>query len=125
MTGKRDNATGLWNLPINPQEKPTAIATTENLDLHIRPNQHVPHEANNVHTLPYLQNRMKYMHHSFFCPPHSTLITAIDNGQLKGCPFMTADNVRKYLPASPAMSKGIMKRSQTGIRSTRPNKATK
>ena len=62
LTGKRDEATGLWNLPINPQEKPTTIATIDNLDLHIRPNQRVPHEAKNVHTLPYLQNRMKYMH---------------------------------------------------------------
>ena len=66
LTGKRDEATGLWNIPINPQEKPTVIATIENLDLHIRPNQHVPHEANNVHTLPYLKNRIKYMHRSFF-----------------------------------------------------------
>ena len=84
FTGKRDKSTGMWNLPINPQEKPTVIATIENLDLHIRPNQHVPHEANNVHTLPYLQNRMKYMHQSFFFPPYSTLIADIDNGQLKG-----------------------------------------
>ena len=44
LTGKRDESTGLWNLPINPQEKPTVIATIENLDLHIRPNQYVPHE---------------------------------------------------------------------------------
>ena len=66
MTGKRDEATGLWNIPINPQEKPNAIATIEKLDLHIRMNQHVPHEANNVHTLPYLKNRIKYMHRSFF-----------------------------------------------------------
>ena len=125
MTGKRDEATGLWNLPINPQEKPTTIATIDNLDLHIRPNQRVPHEAKNVHTLPYLQNRMKYMHLSFFCPPQSMLIAAIDNGQLKGCPFMTADNVRKYLPSSPVTSKGRMKRPRTGIRSTRPKKSTK
>ena len=62
LTGKRDEATGLWDLPINPQGKPTTIATIENIYLHIRSNQHVPHEANNVHTLPYLQNRMKYMH---------------------------------------------------------------
>ena len=95
LTDKRDEATGLWNIPIKPQEKLTATATIENLDLHIRPNQHVPHEANNVHTLPYLQNRMKYIHQSLLCPPHSTLITAIGNGQLKECPFMTADNVRK------------------------------
>ena len=38
---------------------------------------------------------------------------------------MTADNVRKYLPASPATSKGRMKRPRTGIRSTRPKKTTK
>ena len=125
MTGKRDKATGLWNIPINPQKKPTAIATIENLDLHIRPNQHVPNEANNMHTLPYLQNRMKYTNQSFFCPPHPELITTIDNGQLKGCPFMTAYNVRKYLPSSPATSKGRMKRPRTGIRSTIPKTTTK
>ena len=62
LTGKRDKATRPRNLTINPQENPTAIVTIENLDLHTRPNQHVPHEAKNVHTLPYLQNRMKYMH---------------------------------------------------------------
>ena len=59
------------------------------------------------------------MHRTFFCPPRSTLLTAINNHQLKGCPFMTAYNVRKYLPTSPATSKGRMKRPRTGIRSER------
>ena len=125
LTGKRDKATGLWNLTINPSENPSAISTIENLGLHIMTNQHVPHSARNVHKLPYLQNSMKYMHQTFFCTQHSTLIAAIDNHQLKRCPFITVDNVRKYLPASPATSKGRMKRQRTGIRSTRPKQSTK
>ena len=59
------------------------------------------------------------MHQTFLCPPHSTLLAAINNHQLKGCPFMTADNVRKYLTMSPATSKVRMKRPRTGIQSTR------
>ena len=74
------------------------MISIENLNLQLRPHQQVPHSASNLHTLPYLQNRVKYMHQTFFCPPHSTLLAAINNHQLKGCPFMTAYNVRKYLP---------------------------
>ena len=95
------------------------MTSIENHNLQFRPYQHVPHSSNNVHTLPYLQNRVKYMHHTFFCPPHSTLLAAINNHQLKGCPFMTAYNVRKYLPMSSATSKGIIKRPHTLIQSMR------
>ena len=59
------------------------------------------------------------MHQTFFCPPHYTLLAANNNHQLKGCPFKTADNVQKYLPMSPATSKGRMKHPRTVIRSTR------
>ena len=113
LTGKKDRTTELCNLPINLREKPSAMTSIENQNLQFRPHQHVSHSANTLHTLPYLQNRVKYMHKTFFCPPHSTLLAAINNHQLKGCPFMTADNVRKYLPMSPATSKGKMKRPRT------------
>ena len=119
LTGKTDRTTGLWNLSTNPREKTSAITSIKNQNLQCRPHQHVPHSANNLHTLPSLQNRVKYMHETFFCPPHSTLLAAINNHQLKGYPFVTAENVRKYLPMSPATSKGRMKRPRTGIRSTR------
>ena len=95
------------------------MTSIDNFNLLFRPHQQVPHSARNVHTLPYLKNRLKYMHQTFFCPPHYTLLEAINNHQLKGCPFMTEDNIRKYLPMSPATSKGRMKRPRTGIRSTR------
>ena len=95
------------------------MTSIENHNLQFRPDQHVPHSANNVHTIPYLRNRVNYIHQIFFCPPYSTLLVAINNHQIKGCPFMTADSVHKYLPMSPATSKGIIKRPRTGIRSTR------
>ena len=73
------------------------MTSIENHNLQFRPDQHVPHSANNLHTIPYLQNRVNYIHQIFFCPPYSTLLVAINNHQIKGCPFMTADNVHKYL----------------------------
>eukprot|EP00804_Cyclotella_cryptica_P027253 CCRYP_014360-RA/>CCRYP_014360-RA protein AED:0.37 eAED:0.35 QI:0/0/0/1/0/0/3/0/403 len=74
----------------------------------------------NVYVLPFKQQWMKYMHQSFFNPPISTLIKAINNNQLSGIPMMKADLVRKYLAPSPATSKGHMKQPRTGIQSTRP-----
>ena len=115
LTPKKYKTTGLWNIPINRRKKLTEKTSIENHNLQFRPHQQVPHSASNVHTLPYLQNRVKYMHQTFFCPPHSTLLAAIINYQLKGCPIMTADNVRKYLPMSPATSKVRMKRPHTEI----------
>ena len=111
--------TGLWNLPINSIKKPSEMTSIENRNLQFRPHEQVPHSDRNMHTLLYLKNMVTYMHQTFFCPPHSTLLVAINNHQIKGCPFMTADNVRKYLPMSPATSKVRMKRPRTGIRSAR------
>ena len=94
------------------------------LDIHQSANQivhhgaHIEHAANNVHTLPYKQNQLKYMHQMFFNPPIPTLIDAIKNGQLEGIPCMKADLVRKYLAPSPATPKGRMKGPRAGIRST-------
>ena len=116
---KKDRTTELWNLPINPIKNPSEMTSMQNRNLQFRPHQQVPHSSSNVHILPYLQNRVKYMHQTFFCPPHSNLLVAINNHHLKGCPFMTADTVRKYLPISPATSKFRMKRPCTVIQITR------
>ena len=87
LTVKRDRTTGLWDIP---REKPSEMTSIEKNNLQFRPHKHSPHSANNVHTLPYLKKRVKYMQQTFLCPPHYTLLTAINNHQLKGCPFMTA-----------------------------------
>ena len=41
-----------------------------------------------VYTLPYKQQKVKYMHQTFFAMPPTTLEKAISNNQLKGFPMM-------------------------------------
>jgi hypothetical protein len=75
------------------------------MDLQLLPNQRIPQRverAANMHTLPHKQQQLKYMHQAFLCPPNASLVKAINNEQLKGIPLMSADNVRKFLPKSPA-----------------------
>ena len=119
LVGARNPTTGLWHLPINPATSDEAPA----MDLQLLPNQRMPQRverAANMHTLPHKQQQLKYMHQAFLCPPNASLVKAINNEQLKGIPLMSADNVRKFLPKSPATAKGGMKRVRTNIRSTRP-----
>ena len=88
------------------------------------PKQATNHVAQNVYTIPYKQNQLKFIHQTFFCPPIETLIQAIHREHLEGIPFMHTALVRKYLAPSPVTSKGRMKRPQTGIRSTRNSKTS-
>ena len=111
LAGERDPITTLWRLPINPSAPPSATNTIAQQNLHLSPQQqssHASHQASNVHTLPYLQNQVKYMHQTFFSQPKHSLIKAINNNQLKGIPFMQAELLRKYLARAPATPKGRM-----------------
>jgi hypothetical protein len=82
---------------------------------------HTSHHASNVNTIIHKQNELKYMHQGMFSRPIATLIDAINKTFLEGFSFMKSKLVQKYLAKSPATSKGRMKRSHTGIRSTRPH----
>ena len=88
--GDRDEETNLWRLPINPTAKPTHDWLAH-LDLHMTPKQATNHVAQNVYTIPYKQNQLKFMHQTFFCPPIETLIQAIPRKHLEGIPFMHVD----------------------------------
>jgi hypothetical protein len=113
LKGERDPASNLWQLPLRPQQPPPANNET----------YHTPHDerelAHNVHTIPHLQNRVKFMHQVFFCPPLQTLLRAANLGFLEGFPFLTPDLIHKHLPNSPATAKGRLKLVQAGHRSTR------
>jgi hypothetical protein len=61
---------------------------------------------------------MKFAHQSLCNPPIPSLLKAINAGFLKGAPNLDAHTVCKYLMASPATSKGHMKRPCQGLRST-------
>jgi hypothetical protein len=123
LTGKRDDTTGLWHLPVNPQQHPPDTRNSHSTKNPL-PNQPAPpnteqHAVYNVYTIPYLQNRLKYMHQAMFCPPITTLINAANEGFLQGFPFMTQDLISKHLVKTPATAKGRMKKAKAGIRSTR------
>ena len=122
LTGKRDKKeTGLWLLPINPTASPKSAPAVDRLDLQLPSPPAIPHAANNLYTLPYKQQQLKYMHQSFFSAPIQTIIDAAHNGQLEGIPFLSKPAlIRKYLAPSPATPKGRMKRIRQGTRSTRP-----
>jgi hypothetical protein len=113
LQGPRDPHTKLWHLPINP------TATREK----IRPNRpatnNIAHIAMNAYTMPTKQQAIKYMHQTLFCPPIHTLITAIENEQLRTFPHLTVENVRKHLEPSSATAKGRIRMNKKGIRSTR------
>ena len=83
-------------------------------------NQNPPNiAAATLYTLPYKQQKVEYMHQTFFTMPAATLGKGINNNQLKGIPMMNIKDIRRHLPPSPATPKGRMKRPRGGIRSTR------
>jgi len=89
-------------------------------------NTHTPaptNYANNVHTMPHLQNRVKYMHQAFFCPPIQTLLRAANLGFLDNIPFLQPDLIHKHLTPSSATAKGRLKLTPTGHYSTRSHPA--
>ena len=136
LEGHRDLTTQLWHLPINPPTPPTYRESTgidtapASRQLPLIYRQPTPasrahllpppeHQINNVHTIAHIQNRVKYMHQSFFCPPHQTLIRAANLGFLDNIPFLTASNIHTHLAKSPATAKGRLRLHAQGLSSTR------
>ena len=111
----RDDKTGSWTVPLNPAAPPSMTVDKYDLQVSAHNKQHTTAMANNVYTIPHKQNAVKYMHQCFFSPPISTLLKAVENGQLDGIPHMKADTIRKHLAPSPATAKGRMKRPRQGI----------
>ena len=69
-----------------------------------------------VHTLPHKQQKVKYMHQTFFAMPPTVLEKAISNNQLKDIPMMNIKDIWRHLPPSSATPKGRMKKPRGGIR---------
>ena len=76
LTGKDVGPGGLWILLIDERA---------NLDKEEPKQEQNPPSiaADTVYTLPYKQQKVKYMHQTFFAMPPTTLEKAISNNQLK------------------------------------------
>ena len=69
-----------------------------------------------VHTLPHKQQKVKYMHQTFFAMPPTVLEKAISNNQLKDIPMMNIKDIcTKTLTAVASHAKGRMKKPRGGI----------
>ena len=100
LTGGRDPATELWQLPSNPTAIHNVHMSLSHFDLVIpadalKVGMQFIHQASNVHTIPYKQNQLKYMHKSMFSPPIATLTNAINNDFLDGFPFIKKASLYK------------------------------
>ena len=102
LTGKDVGPGGLWILPIDGR---ASLDEEE-----IKQEQNPPSIAGaTVYTLPYKQQKVKYMHQTFFAMSPTMLEKAINNNQLKGFPMINTKDIRRHLPPSPATPKGRMK----------------
>jgi len=103
LQGPRDPITKLWNININnsKEEKPQ------------------PSQANSVYHCTKLADIIDYHHLTMFSPVTSTWTTAINAGNFKTWPGLTAKRVQQYLRPSIATSKGHIKQIKQNIRSTK------
>jgi hypothetical protein len=122
LQGTKDPSTDLWTLPITP----AAIHTQRS---HLKLGKDCIDQKNPTpaavaaftHSMRTRANAVKYAHQSLSNPKLSTLLKALKQGFLEGCPNMTIPLVNKYLNASPATTKGHIKCPKKGIRSTMPS----
>ncbi len=126
LTGSKDPTTDLWTLPMGTLRTSSHHANTAMtlLAAHDETNTHTRRPTNNAlftHMVRRKANSICFAHQSLCSPKISMLLKAIYQGYLKGCLYLSATGVAKYLKPSPDTAKGHMKRPQMGIRSTRCN----
>jgi hypothetical protein len=122
LTGYKDLASNLWMLPILLVAMPgtTLDAPHQSLLGPCMSDAPLRHTANFLYHQTTKENNVKFMHQSLCTPPKSSLLAAICQGFLRGAPHLSKKAVSKYLPPSPATSKGHMKQPRKGIHSTTP-----
>jgi hypothetical protein len=121
--GGKDKATDLWTLPIGSPSTSThcnafAILPAAPVMANARAHFATTQIAFFTHTVRNKANSIHFAHQSL-CNPHIlTLLKAIHQGYIKGCPNLTTKGVTMYLNPSPASAKGHMKCPQQGLCST-------
>ncbi len=121
LTGYKDPISNLLSLPML-DSVPTWTSLDAQHQSSIRPCMiDAPREvAVFLYHCTSKENNVKFMHQSLCNPPKLLLLTAICHGFLRGAPHHSTHAVTKYLPPSPATSKGHMKQPHQGIHSTTP-----
>ena len=113
IEGKRDEETRLWRIRLE-EEAPVP----EN-------NDGIKHHINAMIPDGTVQDAVNFMHRALFSPTTSTLIKAIDNGNLATWPMLTSDNIKKHLSKSEATTLGHLDQTRKNIQSTKSEKQDK
>jgi hypothetical protein len=144
LRGCKDPSTDLWIVPIIPNKvhRQGKLQTSPGFDYvtnatkstqsqagpcmahalqfpmsnKITPN--LPEMATFTHSVHTRANTIKFAHQSLCNPTILSLMKAMRQGFLKGCPNLNQELVVKYLNPSLATAKGHMKHPKQGIRST-------
>ena len=114
LQGAKDPSTDLWTLPITHEAIQAQINNMVVKDQSDHKNPNHVSVAAFTHSIRTRENAVKFAHQSLGNPRISTLLKALKKNFLKGCPNMTIELVNKYLNASPATTKGHMKRPKKG-----------
>jgi hypothetical protein len=112
-------------LPISGQDMQTALPqSASKCDCPMHDDAPQPHPGVNLatfmHSVKTQENDVKFSHQLLCNPKIWTLLKAVQNGFLKGCPNLSKESIMKYLNPSPATAKGHMKRPRHRIKSNRP-----
>jgi hypothetical protein len=125
LTDYKNPTSNLWTLPILQNDK---LRTAHVAKHHLLPGpcmdstpQPMLHAMNFYFHHTTKENNVKFMHQSLCNPLKSSLLATIHRGFLRGVPHLTTKAVSKYLPPSPATSKGHIKHPHIGLHSTTPN----
>ncbi len=130
LQGYKDPSMDLWTLPITIEGMRTTPSHKDlpqaclGIGRAPHPPQDISDRAAFLHSIQTQANNVKFAHQPLCNPKISTLLKATQRGFLKGCPYISAKLINKYLNPSPATVKGYMKRPCHGIQSTTPRART-
>lgn len=122
LKGGCNTTTNLWCLPLQPSIQLSTLMAAH-AEAHTLPRtmpniSTEPQAVHNVHTIPHLQNRVKFMHKTVFCPPMQTLLCIANLGFLSTIPFLMPNLIHQHLDKSPATAKRQLKLFPSKYQST-------
>lgn len=113
LTGTRNNTDGLWDIPLKPISQGDNIENSRTRQQTCTNHLHmIVHKKQSVKTL------VHYLYACMFCPPKSTFLKAIANGNLITFPGLTLKVATKYLEELPATALGHLDQERKNIQST-------
>jgi hypothetical protein len=116
LTGYKDPVSNLWTLPIIPVNRAwTTLDAQHQSPLGPCRSGALHHAINFSYHQTTKESNVKFMHQSLCNTPKSSLLATIQRGFLHGAPHFSKKAIAKYLPPSPATSKGHIKQPRKGI----------